>query len=127
MATQRNDCPPSEYSDKPGHSHNLISHHCPHEETLNPYTCSYPLSAQRRLLSDWMDAQADLSLRWVHRSFCLFCHVLAQMVFMNTCGEEIAILSFSLNYALLKHLTCQDLFTEVNMDLVDNDQCYITL
>ena len=74
-----------------------------------------------------MDAQADLSLRWVRRSFCLFCHVLAQMVLMNTSGEEIAILSFSLNYTLLKHLTCQDLFTEVNMDLVDNDQCYITL
>ena len=27
---------------------------------------SYPLSAQRRLWSDWADAQADLSLRWVH-------------------------------------------------------------
>ena len=27
---------------------------------------SYPLSAQRRLLSDWVDAQADLSLRWAH-------------------------------------------------------------
>ena len=45
------------------------------------------------------------------------------MVLMNTCGEEIAILSFSLMF-LLKHLTYQDLFTEVNVDLVDNDQCY---
>ena len=26
----------------------------------------YPLSAQRRLWSDWADAQADLSLRWTH-------------------------------------------------------------
>ena len=27
---------------------------------------------QRRLWSDWADAQADLSLRWVHMPFCLF-------------------------------------------------------
>ena len=55
-----------------------------------------------------MDAQSDLSLRWVHRSLCLFCHASAQMVLMNT-----AIFSFSntdklcpiiLNYAVLKHL-----------------------
>ena len=29
--------------------------------------------------SDWADAQADLSLRWVQRSFCWFCHEAAQM------------------------------------------------
>ena len=34
---------------------------------------------QRRLWSDWADAQADLSLRWEHRSFCLFCHAVAQL------------------------------------------------
>ena len=65
-----------------------------------------------------MDAQSDLSLRWVHGLFCLFCHALAQMVLMNT-----AIFSFPnanklypiiLNYALLKHLTCEDLFTVAN-------------
>ena len=30
------------------------------------WVLSYPLSAQQRLWSDWADAQADLSLRWVH-------------------------------------------------------------
>ena len=39
---------------------------------------SYPLSALRRLWSDWADAQADLSLRWAHRSCCWFCHEAAQ-------------------------------------------------
>ena len=72
-----------------------------------------------------MNAQSDLSLRWVHRSFCLFCHDLAQMVLMNT-----AIFSFSnvdklcliiLNYALLKHLTCEDAFTMVNYLMVNMD------
>ena len=30
------------------------------------WVLSYPLSAQRRLWLDWVDAQADLSLRWAH-------------------------------------------------------------
>ena len=33
---------------------------------------SYPLSTQRRLWSDWADAQADLSLRWAHSHFVGF-------------------------------------------------------
>ena len=39
-----------------------------------PWVLSFPLSAQRRLCSDWADSQADLSLRWAHKSFCWFCH-----------------------------------------------------
>ena len=34
------------------------------------WVLSYPLSAQRKLRSDWEDAQADQSLRWAHKSFC---------------------------------------------------------
>ena len=30
------------------------------------WVLSYQLSAQRRLWSDWVDAQADLSLGWAH-------------------------------------------------------------
>ena len=30
-------------------------------------------------LSDWADAQADLSLRWAYRQFCWFCHVAAHI------------------------------------------------
>ena len=46
---------------------------CPHEESLDtPPPFSYPLSAQRRLWSDWADAQADLSLRWAHTHFVGF-------------------------------------------------------
>ena len=33
---------------------------------------SYPLNAQRRLWSDWADAQGDLSLRWAHSHFIGF-------------------------------------------------------
>ena len=28
---------------------------------------------------DWADAQADLSLRWAHRPYCLFCHEAAHL------------------------------------------------
>ena len=34
---------------------------------------------QRRLWSDWADAQADLSLRWAHMPLCWFRHEVAQL------------------------------------------------
>ena len=34
---------------------------------------------QRKFWSDWADAQADLNLHWVHRLFCWFCGVAAQI------------------------------------------------
>ena len=37
-----------------------------------PWVLSYPLSAQRRLWSDWADVQADLSLHWAHTHFVGF-------------------------------------------------------
>ena len=36
------------------------------------WVLSYPLSAQRRLWSVWVDAQADLSLLWAHSHFVGF-------------------------------------------------------
>ena len=39
---------------------------------------NYPLSAQQRLWSDWVDAQADLSLPWA-QSFCWFYHEATQI------------------------------------------------
>ena len=44
------------------------------------WVLSYPLSAQRRLWSDWADAQADLSLRCAHMPFCWFCHEAAHII-----------------------------------------------
>ena len=37
------------------------------------------LQAHSEDWSDWADAQAALSLRWAHRSFCWFCHEEAQI------------------------------------------------
>ena len=48
---------------------------CQHEESFG--TSSYfKLSKD---WSDWVDDQADLSLRWAHLSFCWFCHEEAHM------------------------------------------------
>ena len=42
---------------------------------------SYPLSALRRLWSDWVDVQADPSLCWAHMPFCWFCRAAAVLPF----------------------------------------------
>ena len=73
---QQSDCAPSEDSDQPGDPPSLIRVFAVH--TKKPWVLSYPLSAQRRLRSDWADAQADLSLHWA-QSFCWFCHEAAQI------------------------------------------------
>ena len=52
-------CAPSEDSDQPGHPPNLIRVFAVHMKKA--WILSYPVRAQRRLLSDWAYAQADLS------------------------------------------------------------------
>ena len=49
---------------------------------------SYPLSAQRRLWSDWADAQADLSLHCAHMLVCWFCHEAAQITMASTLSAK---------------------------------------
>ena len=63
-------CAPSEDSDQPGHLPSLIRVFA--VRMKKAWVLSYPLSAQRRLWSDWVDAQADLSLRWAHTHFVGF-------------------------------------------------------
>ena len=72
--TGRMTCVPSEDSNQPGHPPSLIRIFPVHIKKLR--VLAYPLSAQQRL---WSNAQADLSLRWAHRSFCFFCHAVAHL------------------------------------------------
>ena len=62
--TNKMACVPSEDSDQPGHPPSLIRVLA--VRVKKAWVLNYPLSAQRRLWSDWVDAQADLSLRWAH-------------------------------------------------------------
>ena len=78
---QQNDCAPSEDSDQLGYPPSLI----------RVFLCTQWVAMGPRFLqtdsedswSDWADAQADLSLRWAHMPFCLFCHEAAQFVWNN--------------------------------------------
>ena len=74
-------CAPSEDLDQPGHPPSLIRVFA--VRMKKAWVLSYPFSAQRRLWSDWADAQADLSLRWAHsESLCWFCHEVAQLQYV---------------------------------------------
>ena len=69
-----------------------------------PWAISYPLSAQRRLWSDWADAQADLSLRWAHTPFLGFCHAAAHMHSCNTSEIQILPKPYNIWYMILPKL-----------------------
>ena len=71
-------CAPSEDSDQPGHPPSLIRVFI--ARMKKAWVLSCPLSSQRRLWSDWADAQADLSLHWAH-SHCV-CFVLMRLIFL---------------------------------------------
>ena len=68
--TNKMACAPIEDSDQPGHPPSLIR--VVTVRMKKAWVLSYPLSAQRRLCSDWVDALADLSLRWAHSHFVGF-------------------------------------------------------
>ena len=67
---QQSDCVPSEDSDQPRHPLSLISVF--DVRMKKTWVFSNRLSAQRKLWSDWADAQADLSLLWAHNHFVGF-------------------------------------------------------
>ena len=76
---QQSDCAPSEDSDQPGHPPSLIRVFA--VRMKKDWVLSYPLSAQRRLWSDWADAQADLSLRWARTHFVGF--IMSRLSYLN--------------------------------------------
>ena len=76
----------SEDSNQPGHPPSLIRVFfavC----IKKAWVLSYPLSAQWRLPSDWVDAQADMSLCWVHCHFVDFCHFSVTFSLMKDFGS----------------------------------------
>ena len=76
---------PSEDSYQPGHAPSLIRVFDVRKKKA--WVLSYPLSAQRRLWSDWADAQSDLSLRWAHSHFVGF--VTRRLIFgFKTTGTD---------------------------------------
>ena len=63
---QQSDCAPSEDSDQPGHPPSLIRIFA--VRTKKAWVLSYPLSAQRRLWSDWAEARLGGCTGWSESS-----------------------------------------------------------
>ena len=77
-------CAPSEDSDQTGHAPSVIRDFAVRLKKAG--ILSYPLSAQRRLWSDWADSQADLSLRWAHSHFVGF--VMRRLISERLLGNQ---------------------------------------
>ena len=99
--TNKMACAPSENSDQPGHPPCLIRVFAVRFKKAR--ILSYPLSAQRRLWSDWTDAQADLRLRWAHSHFVGF--VTMRLIFRFLCYHKhaFALILYTINLKTLRH------------------------
>ena len=64
---QQNECAPIEDSDQPGHPPSLIRVFAVH--SVGSWGPKVSSCGQRRLWSDWANAQAELSLHWAHSHF----------------------------------------------------------
>ena len=78
--TNKMACAPSEDSDQPGHPPSLIWVFA--VRMKKAWALSYLLSTQQRPWSDWADAQANLSLCWVHSHFYWFLSWIGSNVYL---------------------------------------------
>ena len=58
------------------------------------WVLSYTFSTQRRLWSDWVDAQTDLSLRWAHTQFVGFVMSWLSLIWVYTVCPDLFIRTF---------------------------------
>ena len=73
-------CATRQDSDQPAHPRSLIRVFADRICLLQPP--DYSNRNKREHLLFWMDVHADPSLCWSHRSYCRFCHALAQTDFL---------------------------------------------
>ena len=124
MTNQQNECAPSKDSDQPGHPPSLIS------LAVHPMASWVPKVSscgQWRLWSDWEDAQADLSLRWMHSHFVGF--VMSQLVYQPL-GFAVCIytgiilqLSIFINEPRHEKICFCHLWTTKSQISLQSDQC----
>ena len=81
--TNKMTCAPTEDSDPPS----LISLHCPHDEALGPWLPILRTAKTLIRLGEW-------PLRWVHKSFCWFCHAMAQISTVYIALPDVRKISF---------------------------------
>ena len=105
--TNKMACAPSEDSDQTGHPPNLIRVFA--VRMKKHWVPSYPLSAQRRLWSDWAE------------SFCWFCHVAAHLM-MNQVRQQILVAIASLRQ---QHVPLQQAYTGWPHRQCNGEEAYI--
>ena len=84
----QNGCAPSEDSDQLGHRPSLIRVFAVSRKKA--WVLSYPLSALRRLWSDWADAQADQSLRRTQGHFVGFVMSRLKWAWLDKCSISVS-------------------------------------
>ena len=90
---QENDCAPSEDSDQPGRPPSLIRVLAVRMKKV--WVLSYPLSAERRLWSDWTDGWSEA---WLGaQSLCWFCHVAVHLRKIDNCVFSLIYATESIN------------------------------
>ena len=99
---QQSDCAPSEYSDQPVHPPSLIRVFA--VRMKKAWVLSYPLSAQRRLWSDWADA------------VLLFCHLAAHMLLVHLFVYRACITFCSVSLPLVVGVSCGLLLCWLHID-----------
>ena len=128
-------CAPSEDSDQPGHPPSLIRVLQPGQppslirvfavRMKKGWILSYPLNAQRRLWSDWADAQADLSLRWAHSHFVGFVmrRLIYWTIYMNKNALAEPQLSRSKRKPVMPYANNKDADQPVHPRRFSHDEC----
>ena len=76
--------PPPEDSDQPGHPPSLIRIFAVRSWVAKDPKFLQADSEDSDQTGRMPSAQADLSFRWAHMSFCWFCHVMAHMIISST-------------------------------------------
>ena len=76
--TYNKTCATSEDLDQTAHPRSLIRVFADRMCRLQPP--GYPKGDERESLPYWVDVHADLSLCWLHRSYCRFCRKLAFLI-----------------------------------------------
>ena len=92
-------CAPSEDSDQPGHPPSLTRVFA--VRSMSGQGPKMSSCGQWKLWSDMADTQADLSLRWAHTSFCLFCCAVTHL-FVFTCDVITGITNWKTNCSIGK-------------------------
>ena len=82
---QQSECAPSEDLDQPGHPPSLIRVFV--VRLMDSYGSKLSSCGQRRLWSDWADAQAYLSLRWAHTHLVGF--VMSRLIYGMATSQDL--------------------------------------